>query len=260
MITIIYCFIVLLATTLGACAGIGGGIIIKPFMDFLNYDNVATISFYSANAVFAMACFSSIKRLCKNHDFNLKLILIIAITSIIGGLIGNLTFNYCLKIFSTQSVKAVQSFSLCLLMLFILSFYIFKFKSLHIKNFALISLIGLILGFISSFLSIGGGPANVAVYSWLFGFDLKISVTYSLATILFAQGAQLTQTALSVGYASFNYVMLFFIIPSAILGGVLGSAIYKKIKETQIKYILITTMSFIFALNVYNLITVLSIL
>ena len=69
MITIIYCFIVLLATTLGACAGIGGGIIIKPFMDFLNYDNVATISFYSANAVFAMACFSSIKRLCKNHDF-----------------------------------------------------------------------------------------------------------------------------------------------------------------------------------------------
>ena len=71
MITLAYCLIVLFATTLGACAGIGGGIIIKPFMDFFNYDDVVTISFYSASAVFAMACFSSIKRLIKNQDFNL---------------------------------------------------------------------------------------------------------------------------------------------------------------------------------------------
>lgn len=252
MITLAYCLIVLFATTLGACAGIGGGIIIKPFMDFFNYDDVVTISFYSASAVFAMACFSSIKRLIKNQDFNFKLIITIALTSIVGGLLGNLTFNSLLEIFNELYVKALQSLCLCALMCFILSYYLLNYKSHNIKNIFAIASVGLILGFISSFLSIGGGPANIAVYSWLFGFDLKISVSYSLATILFAQGAQLIQTAISPGFSAFPYETLFFIVPAAILGGILGSKIYKKIKTSQIKYILIATMSFVLCLNIYN--------
>ena len=255
--TILYFLIVLFATTLGACAGIGGGIIIKPFMDFLNYDDIATISFYSANAVFAMACFSSFKRLRKNRDFNFKIIIAISLSSIIGGLLGNYAFSKLIYLLGSVNVKALQSLCLCILMLFIISYYLIKFKSHHITNILAVSLIGIILGFISAFLSIGGGPANVAAYSWLFGFNVKISVTYSIATILFAQGAQLLHIALSYGYSAFNYTTLFFIIPAALLGGVIGSKIYQKINERHIKYLLISVMIFVLILNAYNLFNIL---
>ena len=45
MIGIIYFLVIILANSVGAVSGMGGGVIIKPVMDFFHFHDVASISF-----------------------------------------------------------------------------------------------------------------------------------------------------------------------------------------------------------------------
>ncbi len=49
---IVYFLIILFATIVGAGAGMGGGVIIKPTLDLISDYNVVTISFLSSVTVF----------------------------------------------------------------------------------------------------------------------------------------------------------------------------------------------------------------
>ena len=51
MVAIIYGLIILFASVLGATVGIGGGVIIKPFLDALGYHTVEVVGFISTCAV-----------------------------------------------------------------------------------------------------------------------------------------------------------------------------------------------------------------
>lgn len=255
IITIAYSLIVLLATTLGASAGIGGGIIIKPMFDFIAIHSVADISFLSANAVFFMTLYSSAKRFVKNQDIDIKLIVLIALSSIVGGYIGNYIFSFILQKYNADLVSLIQSLCLCFVVLFLIIYFSFKNKIIqfHIKNNLFIFVLSANLGFISAFLSIGGGPLNVALYSMVLGLTLKESVTYSLATIFFAQGTQILDFAINDGYSNYPYQYLFAIVPIAILGGILGQKIYKKSSEKGIQITLVLTMLFVLFINLFNL-------
>ena len=79
----VYCAVVLFATTLGALAGIGGGVIIKPVFDAFGEYTVGEISVMSSCAVFAMSLLSILmgaKRIRQNKNEN-KAVLSIAIGS-----------------------------------------------------------------------------------------------------------------------------------------------------------------------------------
>lgn len=250
----IYVLVIFGSTTLGACAGLGGGIIIKPTLDYIHLDTVRVIGFYSANAVFAMSCRSSIKAILSKHKFNWQLILLIAISSMVGGYLGNLVFNLLRDNLGERIVNLTQSGLLCLMMLLLVLYFVKTPKSHNFKNPLLIMLCGLLLGLVSAFLSIGGGPANVALYSWLFGLTLKESVIYSLATIFCAQGTQLAAIALTEGYSAYPCTLLWLLIPAAILGSMLGGFIYKKSNENVIRKILIVTMAALLLVNIHNFI------
>ncbi len=254
MAVAIYVIIVLMATTIGACAGIGGGIIIKPCMDMVGLDHLRVIGFYSANAVFAMTCLSSLKRLLKDRKFNYQLFLLISLSSVLGGFCGNELLKGLFSMIDQVIIGRMQSVMLCVMLIVLCFYYLLTPDSLRLKNRPLIFVTGWGLGLISSFLSIGGGPANVALFGYLFGFPLKICVTYSLATIFFAQGSQLASIALMEGYSSFPCEALLFIIPTALAGSHIGSYLYRKMKDNQIRILLVITMVAVIGINLMNIV------
>src|SRR5690625_4145242 len=94
LIFILYFFIGLIASTLGAVAGLGGGVVIKPVLDFFGHYDLATIGVLSASTVLAMATVSLIKAKMNHIKINKVVSSIIALGSILGGVFGKGIFNY----------------------------------------------------------------------------------------------------------------------------------------------------------------------
>ena len=74
MIGILYFIVIVLANTVGAVSGMGGGVIIKPIFDFIGAHDVAAISFYSATAVFTMSVISTTRQLTSGRKFNWEIV------------------------------------------------------------------------------------------------------------------------------------------------------------------------------------------
>lgn len=257
MIGILYAIVIFIATFLGACAGLGGGVIIKPVLDFIGAHDLATISFLSASAVFTMSVYSTIKQVRNKVKFDYMMILLISIGAIIGGNLGSTLFNSMLALIDEGMLKAIQAILLAGLLIIVLVNMNGNFKTYHIKNKFMMLVIGLILGTISSFLGIGGGPINVAVFVFFFSIDMKTATIYSIATILFSQASKLFSIATSTGFGVFDLSLLMFTLPAAILGGIVGTFINKKSDEKIIRTIFNVTVALLVVLNIYNAVTAL---
>ncbi|MCR5149609.1 MAG: TSUP family transporter [Clostridiales bacterium] len=95
MSDIIYIVVVLFATPLGALAGIGGGVIIKPVFDAFGEYSAAQISVVSSCAVFAMSLVSMVisSKQIKEQRQHIKTILPLAVGSAFGGWLGEFMFS-----------------------------------------------------------------------------------------------------------------------------------------------------------------------
>src|SRR5699024_11648881 len=82
IVAIIYFLTGLIATMFGSMAGLGGGIIIKPVLDFLGDYDVESIAVLSESTVFAMACLSLITSVTSHVKINVKYCFTIANGSI----------------------------------------------------------------------------------------------------------------------------------------------------------------------------------
>ncbi len=105
--------------------------------------------------------------------------------------------------------------------------FAFMYTKYNWKNFQFTHVIwyfscGLILGFLASLLGIGGGPINVSLLMLLFSISIKDATVYSICTILFSQFAKLLTIALTTGFSRYDLTILWFVIPAAIIGGLLG--------------------------------------
>ena len=130
----IYLLIALIATTLGSMAGLGGGVIIKPILDFLGDYNLSTISVLSSFTVFSMAIVSIFKQIHYKFNIELRKTVLIGLGSILGGLIGEQSINFVITLIGPTTVTLIQNFVLALHLIFV---YIYmnnrnKFKSYHI--------------------------------------------------------------------------------------------------------------------------------
>lgn len=250
MLVVIYSVVIFIATTLGATAGLGGGVIIKPILDIVGYHDVVNIGFLSSCAVFSMAIYSVFRQWKNGVDFEWKLISCVGIGAIVGGNLGNHFFSSLLLIIDTNVIKIVQAIILsCLL---ILTIVVVK-KEIHfyLKNILMYCVVGVFLGVISSFLGIGGGPINVAIFTFFFGIHIKCATIFSIVTILFSQASKLLTIALTIGFASYDYKLLLCIIPVAIAGGIVGSYLNKILKEDKIKLIFSFTVICIIFINLF---------
>lgn len=256
MIGIVYAIVILIATFLGASAGLGGGVIIKPVLDFIGMHDLNTISFLSTSAVFTMAIYSTVKQIRNKVKFDVTMILLVSIGAMIGGNIGSSMFSALLKVMEPSLITAMQASILALLLIAVLINVNSHVKTLKITNKVITFVIGLALGIISSFLGIGGGPINVAVFIFFFSIEMKTATVYSIATILFSQGSKLFTIATTTGFMIFDLSLLWFTLPAAVIGGMIGTMVNKRANEQVIRKIFSITVIAIILLNIYNAVMV----
>ncbi len=258
-IIVLYFLIGFLASTIGAIAGLGGGVIIKPVLDFFGDFNLQTIGVLSAATVFSMATMSLIK--LRNKDVKIDKIVssILAGGSILGGIIGKAVFNFIAISLDIPTItEIIQSSVLAILLTLIFVYFLNKnkLKSFVFKNRIMIFTIGFTLGFFSAFLGIGGGPLNVTVLILLFSMNARDAAINSIFIIFFSQLSALLLIAFTTGFGDYDLSMLWYMIPGGILGGLIGANITVKLSNTQIEKIFNITVLLIISVNLYNIVNV----
>ena len=253
---LLYFIIAAVSTTIGACAGLGGGVIIKPALDALSSYTLPTVNLLSSSTIFVMSIVNVYYQLKKKDKINLKNTFVVAIGSIIGGIVGQKIMNIISsKGINMDIVSNIQNIILILLLLIVFVYMKNKenIKTYNINNMLIIGFLGLFLGAISAFLGIGGGPMNVAAFTILFSMSANEAARNSILVIFFSQGAKIFSVALTTGFSSYNLKMLPVMIIGGVIGGIVGYRINKAFSEKNIIKIFNTVLICIVLLNIYNI-------
>ena len=259
MIIVLFSAIVLAASVLGAMAGVGGGVIIRPALDaFAYYENVSVTNLTSSFCVFAVAVTSVTRHALKKTEFNTSASVLLGISAAVGGIIGKTVFRIIKEKSEGAPVTVIQSVILILLISFVIVYVLALREKVRfeIKSRPLILAVGLALGFFSSLLGIGGGPINVAVLCLFFGMDMKSASINSLLIIIFSQLGNLALSAATgeMFGCGMNWAHLCVLVAVAVAGSLCGTYLNRKLSEKTISTFYVVTMFIIIAINVYNVI------
>lgn len=246
-----------LASVAGAVCGIGGGVIIKPVLDAFGVLSVSTISFLSGCTVLAMSCYSMVKtRSAGDSLVDVRIGTPLAIGAAAGGVVGKAMFQMVSGMFADKDmVGAVQAGCLLAITLGTLLYTLRKerIRTRRMTNAAVCIMIGLVLGVLSSFLGIGGGPINLVVLFYFFSMETKAAAQNSLYIILFSQITSLVSTLVSGTVPEFSPRLLVLMVVGGVMGGVCGRIINRKIKTKVVDKLFIFLMVVIIGINVYNI-------
>ena len=131
-----------------------------------------------------MSCYSVGRSfIAKEKVVNTKTGTPLAIGACIGGVLGKQLFSMIKGLFENQNaVGAVQAICLALITIGTLFYTIYKRKITprEVHSVSAFVIIGLLLGIMSSFLGIGGGPINLVVLHFFFAMDSKTAAANSL--------------------------------------------------------------------------------
>lgn len=253
---IMYLIISFTACLVGSICGIGGGVIVKPVLDFFAYDSIATISFLSNCMVFAMSIYSVCKALCsKDKEIKIRDITPLGCGSAIGGILGSYIFIFIKNYFSNSNIVGViQSICLMIISIGVLLYVIFKKRitTHNVRGAIRCTFIGLMLGVISSFLGIGGGPINMVVLFFFFSMESKVAAINSLYIIFISKITNILFTVVTKNVPEFEISALLFILVGAICGSFMGRVINKKINNYDIDKLFICLMIAIVFISGYN--------
>lgn len=247
----------LLASIAGAICGIGGGVIIKPVLDALGIMSVSAVSFLSGCTVLSMTTYSVVKsKLSGQSHIEQKTGFPLAIGAALGGVVGKWLFSLVSSLSPDKNkVGAVQAACLFVVTLGTLFYTIYKsrIKTYHVTNSLLCIVIGLVLGILSSFLGIGGGPINLVVLFFFFSMPTKTAAENSLYIIFFSQMASLISSIVTGSIPEFQGSMLLLMTTGGIGGGIAGRAVNKKLSDKTVNRLFIILMIVILFINVYNI-------
>ena len=245
-----------LASIAGAICGIGGGVIIKPVLDLFGLASVSTISFLSGCTVLSMSCYSVGKNLISGESkVSMRTGTPLAVGAATGGVFGKQLFTIIKAMFSdANAVGAVQAICLAVITLATMIDTISKskIKTHQIDSVPLCVVIGLLLGIMSSFLGIGGGPINLVLLNFFFSMDTKTAAENSLYIILFSQIASLVTTLITKSVPDFNWTALLFMVCGGIGGGVVGRAVNRKIDNAAVEKLFVLLMVIIICISLFN--------
>ena len=244
------------ASVVGAICGMGGGVIIKPVLDFFRLGEVATINFLSACTVFSMSLYSVCHNVLSGRDgIDARTGTPLALGAIVGGMCGGGLFAWVVRLMGGQDrAGAVQAGCLFLLTLFTFLYTIWKDKIHTHKVTALpaVLAIGLGLGLSSSFLGIGGGPINLVVLFYFFSMDIKTAATNSLYVILLSQFANLAGTFATGAAPPFRTEALVSAVVGGVCGGIVGRGLHRHIDQRATQRLFLCAMALIMGICVYN--------
>ena len=256
MYELLYFLIALISCVIGALGGIGGGIIIKPTVDLLGQYSLMNIGLLASSTVLAMTVVSVWKMRRHIMGVGLRLVGLIAIGSLIGGIFGGYIFNAISNYFKVDKyIGIIQTIVLIVVILAVVAIELFK-KHLTQRAYRsplVIIGIGTILGTVSSFLGIGGGPFNKPTIYLLLGLTAKGSTVASLCIVFSSQASNVVRTLYLNGLEPFDLSVLPYMIAGAILGGYLGGLIINKVDESLYDKLFMGVLMVILAINFLNL-------
>lgn len=257
MIYFVFLLVCFGASIVGAICGIGGGVIIKPVLDSFGVLDVTSISFLSGCTVLSMTTYSVLKnKISGESHVTMKTGFPLAVGAAAGGLIGKWLFFYVKSLSSDPNkVGAVQAACLLIVTVGTLVYTIYKekIKTHQIESSALCVGIGIVLGIMSSFLGIGGGPINLVVLFYFFSMSTKLAAENSLYIIFFSQIASLLSTIVTGSVPDFQIGVLVLMVGGGIAGGICGRRINKKIDEKTVDKLFIGLMVVMILINIYNI-------
>ncbi len=252
---ITYIIVIFLAMIISSIAGLGGGLIIKPILDILGYHNAENISFLATCAILSMSIYSSIKqRKHHNISFDKRIFILVSVGALVGGYFGNQIFIALLQVFSEETVEIIQACGIIIVLLSAIVLVNFNKRHFLLKNSLIIFFTGLVLGTISTFLGIGGGPLNTAIFITLFSFGVKPAIVYSLATIVFSQVSKLITILATTNLGDLDLQALIYIIPTSLLGAIVGTIINRHLSVSKIKVIYNITLFCVIISLLFNII------
>lgn len=255
LIIILVCFF---SSVVGAICGIGGGVIIKPVLDATGVMAVTTVSFLSGCTVLSMSVVSLYKNLKAKKDFEFDKVFatVLAMGGVVGGLAGKEMYQGIIsRLSDTSRVGAIQAAVLMLVTAGTLIYTIFKDKirTRNVRSKLVIFGIGVVLGIMSSFLGIGGGPINLVVLFFFFSMQTKQAALYSIYVIMFSQISSILSTVIKGNVPEFEPATLLLMIACGILGGLAGSKINKRIDGKTVDKLFMGLMAVIICINIYNI-------
>ncbi len=256
MVYVLFFIISFLASIAGAICGIGGGVIIKPLLDSFGLMDVKTISFLSGCTVLAMSTYSFVVSKVKKESLvDMRIGTPLAVGAAIGGVLGKSLFQALVSSFDQNYVGAIQAACLLVVTLGTLIYTIYKakVKTLRVTNLIVCLLVGLVLGVMSSFLGIGGGPINLVVLFFFFSMPTKTAAQNSLYIILFSQITSLLNSIVTATIPAFSIALLALMAAGGILGGFCGRKINKKIDDHKVDLLFMGLMIVIIFINIYNM-------
>lgn len=241
----------------GAICGVGGGVIIKPLLDAFGIMDIAAINFLSGCTVFSMTLYSVIRsRISGNSRIERTTGIPLAMGAAAGGILGKNLFQWILSVSEDiNRTGTVQSVCLLAVTVGTLLYVLCKnrIKTHQIKNRFAYTAIGLVLGIMSAFLGIGGGPINLVVLFFFASMDTKTAAENSLYMILVSQTASILYSILTRTVPAFPPEMLFFMVGGGISGGICGRGMNRRLDALVIDRLFIALMVLMIGINLYNL-------
>lgn len=252
----VFFLVSLCASAVGAICGIGGGVIIKPVLDLLHLETVATISFLSGCTVLSMSCYSVGRAILAGEKrVSLSTGTPMAIGAAVGGLLGSQLFSAVKSLFENpNAVGSVQAACLAVVTAGTLLYTVRKahIRTHRVESKAACVAIGLALGCMSSFLGIGGGPINLVVLYFFFSMETKTAAANSLYIIFFSQLASLLATIATGSVPSFRPLVLVWMVAGGIGGGIVGRSLNKRMDDRAVDKLFIALMAVIIGISIMN--------
>ena len=150
-VLLIYFITIFLSNTVGALSGMGGGVIIKPVLDFLGFHSLNSIAFYSSVAVLScpfLRLINSIKMVSKLNGKAAS----ISFGSLVGGMLGDLLLNQAIALApNEEKVQLIQYIIMLLTLVLVLLYNQFSNWHLHLNGLSIFLIVGLGLGILSTF-------------------------------------------------------------------------------------------------------------
>ena len=254
---IIFFIVSFFASVIGVICGIGGGVIIKPVLDASGQMSVSAISFLSGCTVLSMSFYSVLKSKL-NHDsvIDMGITTYLGIGAAVGGIVGKQAFQYVQNLFpDANTVGAVQAIVLMLVTIGTLIYTINKkkIKTLQLRSKLVCIIIGLLLGIMSSFLGIGGGPINLVVLYYFFSMETKVAAQNSIYIIFLSQIASFIMSVVTNTIPNVSIIVLVAMILCGLTGSAIGRIINAKIASDVVDKLFMGLMCVIILICCYNM-------